>query len=569
MHGDLLIARSLTWRYVIALTLVALLTTSAWVSLHLVISQQESMAAVVNVSGRQRMLSQRTALFSLGLANAEMKERPGLRQSLRQAVDLMERSHRGLIHGDAAMGLPGEMSPTVRAMYFSGEQPLDGLVTDYIKSVHGLLALPDAELTPAHPILQKIITISPTVLVSSLDRMVKQYQLEGEAAIHRLQIAETAVWLFTLILLVLEASFIFKPFVQRMKVVISQLQETTAELLLHREHLEQLVSERTGDLQREREELAESEERFRLLSSSASDAIVSIDETGRVAYWNPAATRVFGYEAEEAIGQDLRALLVPACHESAVRAGLARFAQTGEGAVFGKMVELNALRKGGEMFPVELSISAINHKGRWQAIGIVRDVSERKRMEERIRQLAYYDPLTGLPNRRMLLDRLEHVLVQSRRHHFLLAVLFIDLDGFKHINDNLGHDVGDELLVVVAKRLLGAVRAGDTVCRQGGDEFVVVLERIETPAAADHVAEKLVMALREPLEVREHRLSVTASVGVSVAMGRDTDDVQAMLKHADVAMYTAKRNGRNCYRHFEEQCAGVEYLPGQAGAPKD
>lgn len=230
---DLSIARALTWRYAIALTLVAMPSTAAWISLDLVISEQKSTAAVVNVSGRQRMLSQRTALFSNLLADARRTERPAIRAKLQEAIDLMDRSHRGLTQGDAAMGLPGTMSSDVHAMYFDGPEALDTQVRTYIAAVRELLALDNAALRHDTPQLRYITATAPTTLVTTLDRMVKQYQLEGERSVSRLQKAETLFWAITLLLLVLEAILIFHPFTRHVRRIIGKLQGVTHELEQH------------------------------------------------------------------------------------------------------------------------------------------------------------------------------------------------------------------------------------------------------------------------------------------------------------------------------------------------
>ena len=159
MYSDLLIARSLTWRYLIALSLVAMLTTTAWLSLYLVIAEQQSTAAVVNVSGRQRMLSQRTALFATLLVNAPVNQRPAIRSQLQEAMTLMAHSHHGLTQGDVAMGLPATLSAPVRALYFEPPLALDRQVTAYLASVQALLQLPDAQLSPDSPLLHYIITV--------------------------------------------------------------------------------------------------------------------------------------------------------------------------------------------------------------------------------------------------------------------------------------------------------------------------------------------------------------------------------------------------------------------------
>lgn len=382
--NELSIARALTWRYVIALSLVATLSTAAWISLHLVITEQKSTAAVVNVSGRQRMLSQRTALFSNLLLTSPKSEREIIRGKLKDSIRLMERSHQGLLHGDREMGLPGTMSPAVRAMYFEGENPLDGQVQTYIRAVNALLQSGDEALASDNEALQYITRTAPTTLLKSLDQMVSLYQSEGEASVARLQKAETAFWLVTLVLLVLEAVLIFHPFVTHVRSIIGKLKAVSEALRLHQEQLEEQVKARTLDLENRGKELVESEEKFRLISTSAQDAIIIVGMQEQVVYWNPAAERTFGYQAEEVMGMNLHDLLAPLSHRDTAHKGFEGFRQSGKGDLVGKTFEIHALRKNGEEFPVELSISATKLKDSWHALGIIRDISGRKLVEQHL-----------------------------------------------------------------------------------------------------------------------------------------------------------------------------------------
>ena len=176
------------------------------------------------------------------------------------------------------------------------------------------------------------------------------------------------------------------------------------------------------------------------------------------------------------------------------------------------------------------------------------EIAERKLAEERVRHMAQHDALTGLPNRALLHDRLEQALAQARRHDHRVAVMFLDLDRFKAINDSLGHEVGDELLREVAHRLRGVVRAADTVGRLGGDEFVVVLHEVADAAAAAHVAEKIVAAFAAPVRVGPHELRASTSVGIALYPD-DGDAAHDLVRRADAAMYRAKHGGRDRY-HF-------------------
>lgn len=295
------IASALTWRYAIALSLVATLSTAAWISLHLVIMQQQSTAALVNVSGRQRMLSQRAALFSNLLVHRPKAERPAIRSQLKEAIDLMAHSHDGLIHGNNKMGLPDTMSRTVHTMYFDGPNALDRQVIEYIKNVQALLQQDDEALTPDNPLLLNITNVAPTTLVHALDQMVHQYQLEGETSVKRLQKAETTFWLFTLVLLILEAALIFHPFARHVRTIFGALHAVTIELQMHKERLEELVRQRTADLESRSNELAVSESHYRTLVEHSPFCIFELDTEGRLHMMNQAGLDMMGLTEKEKI----------------------------------------------------------------------------------------------------------------------------------------------------------------------------------------------------------------------------------------------------------------------------
>lgn len=565
--NDLSVARALTWRYAIALSLVAMLSTAAWLSLHLVIAEQKSTAAVVNVSGRQRMLSQRTALFSNLLVHAPKAERAEIRAKLTDAIELMERSHHALTHGDSELGLPRTMSPEVHAMYFHEPNTLDQQVETYIKVVRELLLLDDSALTAKNLQLKYITENAPNALVAALDRMVHQYQLDGEASVRRLQKAETIFWGVTLLLLVLEALLIFQPFVRHVKNIIAKLQRVTEALQAHQDQLEETVKLRTAELESRSNALTESEEKFRLISTAAKDAIAIIGADEQVIYWNPAAEQLFGYDANEAIGENLHNLIAPARYCADAHSGFQRFQQYGVGQFIGKTLELTALHKWGQEFPVELSISALRLQNSWHAVGIIRDITERKYMEDKVRQLAFYDQLTNLPNRRLLYDRLSQAMLASKRNGNYVALMMLDLDNFKPLNDAHGHPVGDLLLVEVANRLKGCVREMDTVARFGGDEFVVLLseldpDELKSISQARTVANKIHDVLSETYQLIvkkttgeadvtvEHACS--ASIGVIVFINHEASE-DDILKWADDAMYQAKDAGRNSIRFYDKK----------------
>jgi diguanylate cyclase (GGDEF)-like protein/PAS domain S-box-containing protein len=297
--------------------------------------------------------------------------------------------------------------------------------------------------------------------------------------------------------------------------------------------------------------LRASEERFRAVSETAQDAIIMIDAAGRVTFWNRAAERIFGYTQEEAIGKNAHEWLIPARFREKSEAGMAKFSATDRGDVLGKTIELAAVRKDGMEIPVELSVAGMHLGAEWYAVAILRDITERKHAEEQMARIARHDILTGLANRAVFIEALEHAMASARRNGKGFAVLYLDLDHFKDINDTLGHPVGDLLLQAVSQRLQSTIRDTDTVARFGGDEFAVVEADIIDPADAAVMADKILKALREPFLIKGNDIRTGASVGIAV-YGADSADPESLLSHADVALYRAKAEGRGTYRFFTD-----------------
>jgi diguanylate cyclase (GGDEF)-like protein len=205
----------------------------------------------------------------------------------------------------------------------------------------------------------------------------------------------------------------------------------------------------------------------------------------------------------------------------------------------------------GESDQVEVEFSGIpfTYQGQWAVLLIFRDISERKLAQQRLEYLAHHDGLTGLPNRTLFFDRLNQTFHHARRYQQLFALLFIDLDRFKFVNDSLGHDVGDLLLQETAERLKELVRSCDTIARMGGDEFTIILSRINEPDNARMVAEKIVAAIGRPFHLNGHVCSIGASIGISI-FPDDGDSTEMLVKKADTAMYCAKKNGRGNAQFF-------------------
>ncbi|HZV99788.1 MAG TPA: EAL domain-containing protein [Methylophilaceae bacterium] len=312
-------------------------------------------------------------------------------------------------------------------------------------------------------------------------------------------------------------------------------------------------------LQSRREEteraLRGSEAKLRAVIDGALDGIVTIDESGHLIEFNPAAERIFGYKREQVIGRLLAEVIIPPSLRSAHANGHQRFIASGEKNIFNRRLELTAMRADGSELPVELTITSLAEHGLPLVTGFVRDITERKKAEQEIRNLAFFDALTGLPNRRLLMDRLQQALVTSSRSQSYGAVLFIDLDNFKMLNDGQGHDVGDLLLIEVSKRIRQCVRAENTVSRLGGDEFVVILEDLSQElqssiAQARMVGNKILEAINQPYMLHELEHHNTSSIGLSLFCANQFG-VEELLKRADTAMYQAKAAGRNTLRFYD------------------
>ncbi|EXJ15410.1 EAL domain-containing protein [Imhoffiella purpurea] len=286
-----------------------------------------------------------------------------------------------------------------------------------------------------------------------------------------------------------------------------------------------------------------------VLKNTREGVLISDSDGTRIVAINPAFTEITGYSETEAIGGSTR-MLKSGRHETAFyQAMWALIASSGhwQGEIWNR-------RKSGEIFPAWLTISTVRDDAGeiTNYVGVLSDISQVKRSEAQLEHLAHYDPLTDLPNRLLLNSRLEHAIQRARRKHTKVAVLFIDLDRFKHVNDSLGHPVGDALLQAVAQRLAGRTRGEDTLARLGGDEFVILLESIDQSREAGRVAQLIIDLMRQPFNLAEEReIYVGASIGISI-FPDNGEGVTELLRNADTAMYQSKAQGRNTYRYYTE-----------------
>lgn len=298
----------------------------------------------------------------------------------------------------------------------------------------------------------------------------------------------------------------------------------------------------------ERKEAEESLRLAALVFENSSEGVTITDADGVILAVNPAFTELTGYTAEEVVGKNPRLLSSGRQDAAFYQAMWRQLINSGHWAG-----EIWNRRKDGELYAEWLSINtSFNPDGSvHRRVGLFSDITKRKKSEELIWRQANYDFLTNLPNRRMFRDRLEQAIKKAHRANLSVALMFIDLDHFKQVNDTLGHDMGDVLLKEATQRLSRCVRNTDTVARLGGDEFAVILDELDDPKIAERVAQNILQNLAEPFTLGREQAYISASIGVSF-YPKDAAEIDELLKDADQAMYAAKDHGRNCHRYFAQ-----------------
>lgn len=304
--------------------------------------------------------------------------------------------------------------------------------------------------------------------------------------------------------------------------------------------------------------------RLQGIIESAMDAIISIDESHRIVIFNSAAEAMFGHAREQVLGQSV-SMLIPMQHRARHDGFIDAFAHIGRSnRSMTSPGQLYALHADGHQFPIEAAISQVTIEGRKTFTVVIRDITARieaqralelshhalEQANAQLAGMAHYDALTGLPNRVLLADRMQQALAQTERRDRVLAVAFLDLDGFKAVNDRYGHAAGDQFLVTMAGRLKAVLRDGDTLSRVGGDEFVALLGDLEKAQDVEPVLLRLVQAVQRPVELEGKAVSVSTSIGVALSPP-DRAEPDQLIRHADKAMYQAKQAGKNRWQYFE------------------
>lgn len=313
--------------------------------------------------------------------------------------------------------------------------------------------------------------------------------------------------------------------------------------------LEEKISALEADLRQKKEIILAQHTKLEAFFETSIDAVVQMDFDGYITGWNQQAEKIFGWKADQILEQKLEHTIIPERYREAHRRGLQHYLDSGESTVMNTLIEIHAQHRDGHEFPVELSIAVIDSPDLQEFSAYIRDISDRKQAESIIWRQANFDSLTELPNRNLFLERLEQAALNCDRSGLSLGLLYIDLDRFKQVNDSMGHDMGDALLVEFARRLRQVVREVDTVARLSGDEFTIILGNIDDQISVQRVCQKINEVVAEPFQLGSESVQISASIGVSF-YPEDAAEIEALQRNADQAMYEAKGNGRNRYQFF-------------------
>jgi len=376
-------------------------------------------------------------------------------------------------------------------------------------------------------------------------RGVFSYRFATATGRHELAGLQHSVWGMAAILLVLMGLSLW--WALRFSVVrpVSRLRD--AMLLAGEESRGRLLPVTRGDelgqvsrvYSQMRDQLQRTESRIQAVMDNVADAIITIDQRGIIESVNPAVTVLFGYTAEEVLGKNI-SLLMPEPYHSKDQAEIEAYLATDCSVLLGGRREFEGRRKDGAIFPIDIIVSEMMTGTLRHFIGVVRDITERKEQLKALEYQALHDDLTGLPNRALLADRLQQAIRSARREQRSLALLLMDLDHFKEINDTLGHHNGDVILQQVAQRMQQLIRSSDTVARLGGDEFAILLPAADEQHASG-ITDKIIQSVEQPFTLEGQTFVLGASIGIAL-FPEHGDDGNTLLQRADVAMYFAKRD---------------------------
>ena len=287
---------------------------------------------------------------------------------------------------------------------------------------------------------------------------------------------------------------------------------------------------------------------LREVLNSVGIGIISLDSNQSIKLVNIETLNIFGYKEEEIENNNIKVLFHSIEHEK-INTYLSAASNLGNNTLQPR-IELTGIHKDKSTFPIELTISNNTHNENCIYTLILRDITKSKRVEEELKYQAYFDQLTEIPNRTLFIDRAETALNQAKRANEGLGIIFIDLDEFKEINDSLGHDAGDIMLKIISQRLINSARKSDTVSRRGGDEFTILMPRLNHIEDAAKLAERILKSNKEPIKLKKELVYPKTSIGISV-FPKDGDSIDILIQNADKAMYQAKGSGKNQYVIFQ------------------
>jgi diguanylate cyclase (GGDEF)-like protein len=522
-------SRSLRIRYVVGLLMIALLVTASYVTMQRIVAEQSNFARIINLAGHQAGLSNRIAYFAGLMATTEDPTDFSMAKAqVGRTIHKMEQAHKVLREGDAELGIPMLTNQNLQLIYEDPMVGLDMAVQRYIERARAVYEKPMDELSTGSVAFIFLTTYGPHVLEPMFDAVVEEYQRIADASIDRIQDMELLIWLSALAMLALEAALIFRPLERRIAGTMKQLQD-------ERGFLQHVID-------------------------GVDDPILVTDHGHKVLRTNRAARQL-----AQGSGTPVDGLLV--CRRANGQAdggcGCVENACVRQ-AVWDKGETRRLLRShrdpDGEERTIEVSMSPLSDDA-GRVVGVIeahRDISEHLRLMRQLKasessyaHLAQHDALTGLPNRILFNDRLGQALHEAHRQDASLAVLFVDLDEFKLVNDGYDHGFGDEVLKAVADRIRRVMRENDTLARMGGDEFTIILRDLTHAEAAGVVAQKILALFEQPFAIKRQTIFLGASIGISVypRHGEQADD---LVRKADTAMYRAKDEGKNTFRYYSK-----------------
>jgi diguanylate cyclase (GGDEF)-like protein/PAS domain S-box-containing protein len=627
-------------RYILPLGLIAVLSAAAFTALHVGLRTQATGTRVLQANRDQRMWSQRVALLAVRFAESrDPSERQALRRALGDLIHSLQRSHEALLAGSEGLGLPGQLSPEVKAMYFTPPINADSQVRTFIERANVLLQSRDAAVTRQNRDLESLVDMARFTLPNALEAVGAQLELEAELEIQRLDKIARILMGLTLLTILLSALFVYRPVLWKMqrekqllgdaKDQLDSILETAGEAILvmrpdgtilkvNREveeiwghagqeligtKLPRLLTESSGeryatdglyparlrfelegarkdgsvfpleirvsesrtrlgilhtlvlrdltDRKQLEAELRVSEKKYRSILENVKQVIFQTDEAGAWTFLNSAWTEITGFKLEESIGRNFINHVHPDDRDANSEAYRALLLGQKEYCRH----EVRYLTKGGASRWME--VYARPTPGPEGAVvgvsGTLHEITERKEMTDQLEYQAFYDGLTNLPNRALFMDRLGRTVnLAKRRPEHMFAVLLVDADRFKVVNDSLGHMIGDQLLIGIARRLEACLRLGDTVARLGGDEFALLIDDMEEVNDATRVAERIQKELKLPFNLSGQEVIATASIGIALST-TGYDNPEDLLRDADIALYRAKALGKARHEMFDSE----------------